>query len=57
MQVETPFGAVPIKVGRRADEVLHQAPEYDVCAALAAQHGVPVARVVRAALAALMDPG
>ncbi len=49
--VATPWGPVDVKLGTRAGEVLHCAPEYEQCAALARQAGVPVGEVVAAALA------
>lgn len=49
--VETPWGAVEVKLGSRAGEVLHVAPEYDQCAAVARKAGVPTAEVAAAALA------
>lgn len=53
VEVETAWGPVPVKIGRLGGEVLHRAPEYDVCSAHAREHGVPVSRVYQAALAAL----
>lgn len=50
-EVETPYGTVPIKVGRLAGEDLGGAPEWDVCLALAKAHGVPARRVREEALA------
>jgi len=49
--VNTPWGTVEMKVGMRHGEVLHSAPEYEQCAALAKTAGVPVGDVVDAALA------
>ena len=52
VEVETPFGAVPVKVadGPGGDE--NVAPEMDACLRLAKQHGVPQKRVYAEALAA-----
>jgi uncharacterized protein (TIGR00299 family) protein len=50
--VETPWGAVRVKVAERAGAVIHAAPEHEDCAALARAAGVPVAEVRGAALAA-----
>ena len=50
--VTTRWGPVRIKVGRRAQDVVHAAPEFEDCAACARGAGVPVAEVYRAALAA-----
>ncbi len=51
--VDTPWGPVPVKLGHLAGAIVQRAPEYDVCSAHAREHGIPVARVYRAALAAL----
>jgi uncharacterized protein (TIGR00299 family) protein len=50
--VETEHGAVRVKVGRRAGEVLSVHPEYEDCAARARERGVPVKEVMAAAQAA-----
>jgi uncharacterized protein (DUF111 family) len=50
--VETPWGAVRVKVAERDGAVIHAAPEHEDCAALARAAGVPVAEVRGAALAA-----
>jgi hypothetical protein len=50
--VETPYGAVRVKVRRRAGADLGAHPEYDDCAARARETGVPVREVMAAALAA-----
>ncbi|HEY6001706.1 MAG TPA: nickel pincer cofactor biosynthesis protein LarC [Anaeromyxobacter sp.] len=50
--VETPYGAVRVKVGRSAGRELGAHPEYDDCARLAREKGVPVKEVMAAALAA-----
>jgi pyridinium-3,5-bisthiocarboxylic acid mononucleotide nickel chelatase len=50
--VETPFGAVRVKVGRLGGEVLNAQPEWDDCVVRAREHGVPVKRVLEAAVAA-----
>ena len=52
VSVETRFGVVPMKIGERDGVVIHAAPEYEVCAALARAAGVPVAEVSAAAWAA-----
>ena len=46
--VDTPFGPMPIKLGLMDGRVVTAKPEFDVAAALAAQHNQPV-RVVLAA--------
>lgn len=50
--VETPYGAVRVKVGRRRGEVLSVAPEYEDCKRAALAHAVPLQRVYGAALGA-----
>lgn len=53
--VETPFGAVRFKVARRDGRVLNAAPEFDDCARLASERGVPVKDVQAAALKAWLS--
>jgi len=48
-EVTTEFGPVPVKVAREPGGVLNVTPEFDVCRALAARHGVPVKHVIAAA--------
>lgn len=50
--VATPWGEVRVKVGRREGRLLHAAPEYEDCAALARASDRGIAEVYRAALAA-----
>jgi pyridinium-3,5-bisthiocarboxylic acid mononucleotide nickel chelatase len=50
VDVDTPWGAVPIKVAGEGD-LLHAAPEYEACRRLAQAAGVPVKTVYLAALA------
>lgn len=50
--VSTPWGPVRVKLGERSGEVLHAAPEYEDCAALARSAGVSLARVMGEALGA-----
>lgn len=47
--VETPYGAVRIKIADLGDGRRRAAPEYDDCCRLAEQHGVPLRDVQRAA--------
>jgi len=54
-RVETPYGEVHVKVGRRSGEALTVAPEYDDCKAAANAAGAPLKRVYEAALAAARD--
>ncbi len=51
VEVDTPWGKVPVKVAGEGD-VANAAPEYEACRRLAAAAGVPVKRVYLAALAA-----
>jgi uncharacterized protein (DUF111 family) len=53
--VETRFGKVRIKVATRNGEVLNSSPEFDDCARLAADQGVPLKEVQAAALKAYLD--
>jgi hypothetical protein len=46
VSVQTRFGPIRVKVGRRGDDVLRAWPEYEDCAAAALAHGVPL-RVVQ----------
>ena len=55
--VSTRFGEVRCKVARRDASVLNVAPEFDDCARLAEQHGVPVKEVQAAAVKAYQDAG
>jgi uncharacterized protein (TIGR00299 family) protein len=50
-QVETPWGPVAVKVGFLGGRVITASPEYEDCARLAEQQGVPVRRIYAAALA------
>ena len=47
--VETRWGSVPVKVGKRHGNVMNVAAEYEACAELARQNGVPLKDVVREA--------
>ena len=50
--VETPYGPVGVKVGRRGGRVYNAQPEFDDCQRAAAARGVPVKEVWAAAVAA-----
>ena len=50
--VETPYGAVRVKVARWDDGEVKAAPEYEDCRAAAQAHSVPLREVYGAALAA-----
>jgi len=52
VEVDTPYGPIPVKIGRIGDEVVRRAPEHDALAAAAREHGVPIA-TVRAAISSL----
>ena len=53
--VETPFGAVRIKVARRQGAIMNAAPEFEDCAGLAAATGRPVKEIQAAATKAFLD--
>ena len=57
VSVDTPFGAVRIKVARRNGEILNASPEFDDCTRIAAAAGQPVKDVQAAAMKAYMDLG
>lgn len=48
--VETPYGAVHVKVAELPDGTTKRAPEYEDCRRLAGEHGVPLREVYRAAM-------
>ena len=50
--VETPWGAVGLKLGMRDGAVINRAPEFEDCRRLAETAGVPLKEVFRRALAA-----
>jgi uncharacterized protein (TIGR00299 family) protein len=52
LQVQTPYGTIPIKVSTGPWGSPQIKPEFDVCAERAAEHGVPVRDVVQIALVA-----
>jgi len=52
VEVDTPWGKVPVKVAGDDGDATNAAPEYEACRKLAAAAGVPVKRVYLAALAA-----
>jgi uncharacterized protein (TIGR00299 family) protein len=53
--VDTPFGPVRVKVARRHGAMLNASPEFDDCARVAAEAGVPVKDVQAAATKAFLD--
>jgi uncharacterized protein (DUF111 family) len=52
--VATPWGPVPVKVALAGGRVVRRIPEFEPCAALARETGVPV-RDILAAAAAVRD--
>jgi uncharacterized protein (DUF111 family) len=48
--VETPFGAVSVKLGRLDGKVVQAAPEFESCRKVAEQAGVPLKQVYEAAM-------
>jgi hypothetical protein len=54
ISVETPYGAVKVKVARRDGKALNVAPEYEDCQRLATEKGVPLKQVIIAAQAAYL---
>ena len=55
--VETPYGPVRFKVARRGGEVLNASPEFDDCARLARERGIPVKEIQGAAMHAWRAKG
>lgn len=55
VSVETPMGAVRVKVARDGTRVLNAAPEFDDCVRLATAGGHPVKAVQAAAMKAYLD--
>jgi uncharacterized protein (TIGR00299 family) protein len=52
VEVQTPYGPIRVKLGRREGKLLNVAPEFEDCARAARAHGVAVKEVMAAALAA-----
>lgn len=55
VSVETPFGPVRVKVGRRGETTLTRSPEYEDCARIARESNVSLKDVYAAAVAAISD--
>jgi uncharacterized protein (TIGR00299 family) protein len=53
--LDTPVGAIRFKVARRAGRVLNAAPEFDDCARVAAERGLPVKTVQALAMTTWMN--
>lgn len=49
IEVGTPFGKVQVKLGRLGNRIVQASPEYESCRSIAAQAGVPLKDVYRAA--------
>jgi uncharacterized protein (DUF111 family) len=47
--VETPLGAVRIKISRVNGTILNATPEYEDCQRIASERGVPLKQVIAAA--------
>ena len=52
VEVKTPYGPVRVKLGEHEGRLLNASPEYEDCAALAAETGIPLKEIYAAALAA-----
>jgi hypothetical protein len=52
VEVDTPYGRIPMKIAEGPFGPPQAKPEFDACAAAARVHGVPVREVLRAALSA-----
>lgn len=50
VRVETPFGAVRMKLARANGRVLNAAPEYDDCRRIAAEKNVPLKQIIAEAI-------
>jgi hypothetical protein len=55
VDVDTPVGRVRVKVARRAGAVMNAAPEFEDCARVASERGLPVKEVQAAALKAYLE--
>ncbi|MCX7925865.1 MAG: LarC family nickel insertion protein, partial [Fimbriimonadales bacterium] len=56
-QVETQFGTVRVKRAWEGERVLHHAPEYEDCAALAQQHDAPLHAIMQEAIQKARESG
>ena len=57
VSVETGYGRIGVKTAYMGGEMVSAQPEYEDCAAAAEKHGVPVSRVIRAAVSAFVEGG
>jgi len=55
VSIQTPYGAVNVKVAKRDGKVLNVAPEYEDCRRLASEKGVPLKQVMIAAQASYLE--
>ena len=55
MTVQTPFGAIRVKVARRNGEILNASPEFDDCARIARERSIPVKEVQALAIKAFLS--
>jgi uncharacterized protein (TIGR00299 family) protein len=55
LSVDTPYGAIRVKVARRDGRVLNAAPEFEDCVRAARERGVPLKDVQAAATKAFLD--
>jgi hypothetical protein len=53
--VDTPLGAIRFKVAARSGRVVNAAPEFEDCARIAAERGLPIKDVQAAAVKAWLD--
>jgi len=53
IEAETEYGRIRVKVGSRNGDDLNLMPEYEDCLRAAREHGVPLKRVMQAAMAAM----
>jgi hypothetical protein len=56
ISVETPYGPIDVKIARRGETVLNITPEHRDCQRVAAERGIPLKQVHRAALEAIRNP-
>ncbi len=56
-RVETAFGVVRVKRAHDGERVIHLAPEYEDCAALAQQHGAPLYAIMQEAIQKARESG
>jgi len=57
LEIETEYGSVRVKIGKRAGAIVNVAPEFEDCRARAKERGVAVKEVAAAAIAAFRKRG